>query len=299
MNILDTVNKSIRAYMGAAATTNQPIFVCSYADHTSSTFVPGANDGTLNGTTPVTLVAAPAGSTQRQIKYINIWNNDTVSQSVTIELLSTSAQRTLFRCTLDPGSAVTFTEGIGWVVFNNQGVPRSGGIVVNTGRLMAPPIVDVTANITGTKAITTTQTALVYVGVAGRAASSVTLRYNVTVAAVTITWAEIAIFKGIPLVAANPSLSLLGWADVAGVINTTGRKSTNITLLSNISIGDELWIGIGNQATTAVTIRAYSLVEDCQVGTVVMMVARPSTVASPSSWTINNAVAPWMYCYLN
>lgn len=285
--------------MGANATTNQPIFVCSYADHTASAFTPAANDGTLNGTTPVVMIAAPAGSTQRQVKYINIWNFDTVSHSVTVELLSTAARRTLFQATLDPGSTLTFTEGIGWVVFNNQGVPRSGGIVVNTGRLMAPPIVDVTANITGVKAITTTQTALVYVGVAGRAASSVTLRYNVTVAAITITWAEVAIFKGIPLVAANPSLSLLGWADVAGVVNSIGRKSTNITLLSNISIGDELWIGIGNTAITATTIRAYSLVEDCQVGTVVMMVARPSTVASPSSWTINNAVAPWMYCYLN
>jgi hypothetical protein len=296
---LDSTLEAIRAYMGSSAATNNPIFVSSWDDHTSTTLTPGNSHGTLNGTTAVVIVANPASSTYRSIDEINIWNYDTISHSISIEFYDNVTARKMFEATLDPGDSLRYNRNVGWGVYNNQGVPRAMGVQALMGRLMVPIASNVTANITGTKTITSTQTALTYVGRAGRAASSVTLRYNVTTAGATITWAELGVFKGDLILAANSTLTRLGYADVSGVVNSTGRKSTLVTLSTNIAIGDEIWIGIGCQATTAVVIRAYSLIEDCQAGTVVMMVARPSTVASPTSWTVNNAVGPWMYAYLN
>jgi hypothetical protein len=297
--ILDTTSKSLRVYLGSAATTTNPVFSAAYVDHTTSSCTPGANDGAADNTTAVTVVAAPASSTQRQVKAIDVWNGDTISHQVTVELLNSATQRTLIRATLEPMASLHWAPDAGWYVLTAEGAPRLGGVVSNQSRLMRPVCAAVTANITGTKTCTSNASWLVYVGVASRAASQVTLRYNVTTAAATITWCEAAVFKGTPLVAANPSLSRLGYADVSGVINSTGRKSTTVSLTTNVAVGDELWVGVGCQATTAAVVRAYSLVEDCQVGsTVTLAASRYSTVASPTSWTVDNAVAQWIYAYL-
>ena len=45
-------------------------------------FTPGSQQGSLNGTTNVTVVSAPAASTQRQISQIVIFNADTVSHTI-------------------------------------------------------------------------------------------------------------------------------------------------------------------------------------------------------------------------
>ena len=50
-------------------------------------FTEGSADGVTNGTTAVTMVAAPAASTRRLVKTLTIANTDTASATVKIYLL--------------------------------------------------------------------------------------------------------------------------------------------------------------------------------------------------------------------
>jgi hypothetical protein len=94
---------------GAAATTN-PDFTAAWADDTGSAFTEGASDGVLNGTSSVTLVAAPASSTRRVIKNITIENRDTAAVTLTISYDNNGTLRTIAKVTLNVGDTWT-TDG--------------------------------------------------------------------------------------------------------------------------------------------------------------------------------------------
>lgn len=77
--ILDATTKSLEAKLGGAITTNQLPCCCEWVDVTATAFTPGHTDVATNSGTAVTLVAAPASSTQRIVKHVNIYNKDTVA----------------------------------------------------------------------------------------------------------------------------------------------------------------------------------------------------------------------------
>ena len=108
--ILDATTKSIVATMSGAAATTNPDFTAAYADNNGTVFTEGANDGALNGTNSVTLVAAPAASTRRTIKSITIENKDTAAVTLTISYNNNSTLRTLYKVTLNVGDTWT-TDG--------------------------------------------------------------------------------------------------------------------------------------------------------------------------------------------
>lgn len=108
--ILDATTKSIVATMSGAAATTNPDFTAAYADNNGTVFTEGANDGALNGTNSVTLVAAPAASTRRTIKSITIENKDTAVVTITISYNNNSTLRTLYKVTLNVGDTWT-TDG--------------------------------------------------------------------------------------------------------------------------------------------------------------------------------------------
>ena len=110
MLVLDATTKSIVVAMSGAAATTNPDFTAAYADNNGTTFTEGANDGTLNGTTSVTLIAAPAASTRRTIKTITIENKDTAAVTLTISYNNNSTLRTIVKVTLQVGDTWT-TDG--------------------------------------------------------------------------------------------------------------------------------------------------------------------------------------------
>ncbi len=106
------------------ATTSANIdYSVAYADITTSTFVPGSNEGTMNlSTSPATILAAPAGSTQRQVKLISIVNHDVTSNTVTIKKLITATNYTLSpNLTLLAGESLQFIDSQGWVYYDATG----------------------------------------------------------------------------------------------------------------------------------------------------------------------------------
>jgi len=118
--ILDSTNKSIKAVLGAAPETTNPDFVVSYADTSTSAFTEIANDGVLNGTTEVTLVAAPAENVRRVVKDIRIHNRDTTAVTITLIYQNNNNKRTLAKALLAAGETYTL-DG----VFDNEGDPRT------------------------------------------------------------------------------------------------------------------------------------------------------------------------------
>jgi hypothetical protein len=108
--ILDATTKSIEVAMSGAAATTNPDFTAAFADDTGSAFTEGANDGALNGTNAVTLVAAPAAATRRVIKSITIENKDTAAVTLTISYNNNATLRTIAKVTLNVGDTWT-TDG--------------------------------------------------------------------------------------------------------------------------------------------------------------------------------------------
>ena len=108
--ILDATTKSIEVAMSGAAATTNPDFTAAWADNTGSAFTEGASDGALNGTSAVTLVAAPASSTRRVVKTITIENKDTAPVTLTISYNNNSILRVIAKVTLNVGDTWT-TDG--------------------------------------------------------------------------------------------------------------------------------------------------------------------------------------------
>lgn len=69
-----------------------------------------SSDGTLNGTTPVTLVPAPNNNVIRAVKTININNTDTAAVFCIIQFKNVSTTRTIWRGTLQPGDTWQYGE---------------------------------------------------------------------------------------------------------------------------------------------------------------------------------------------
>ncbi len=69
-------------------------------------FVEGSNDGVLNDTTPVTLVAAPAGGVKRLVRSVRIANNDSADVVLTYSYKHGADSRVVWKGTLNPGDTL-------------------------------------------------------------------------------------------------------------------------------------------------------------------------------------------------
>lgn len=103
----NTPAHSIKVAMGGAAATTNPDWIVAYADNTGTAFTEAASDGTLNGTTDVTLVSGPGAGTRRVIKNISIYNRDSAAVQLIIKYDNGSTQRRLYVVTLAVGDTWT------------------------------------------------------------------------------------------------------------------------------------------------------------------------------------------------
>lgn len=135
MIILDAATKSLEAVLAGAVTTTQLAIVAAFVDVTTTTYIPGASDTATNNTTGVTVVAAPAAATQRQIKLLTVYNADTVVVTVTLRLNNTGTLRPLIKVTLAVGSTLVYTDGEGFRVITATGeiVGTGGSVTVSPG----------------------------------------------------------------------------------------------------------------------------------------------------------------------
>lgn len=89
--ILDTITKVLRVVLGEAHTTNPCQIVTAWAETSSAVFIGGNTNINSNGTTPVVVVAAPSNNgVIRDVHEVRVFNNDTVSHKVILQLFDGS-----------------------------------------------------------------------------------------------------------------------------------------------------------------------------------------------------------------
>jgi len=146
MIILDATTKTLEIDLAGAVTTNQLPVVASYVDVTTTAYTPISSDTATNSTTAVTIVSAPAASTQRQVKLLTVYNADTVSVTVTIQLNNNSTLRSLVVVTLAVGSTLVYTDGEGWRVLTSAGAVVTSTLSPMTSAQLAAIISDETGS---------------------------------------------------------------------------------------------------------------------------------------------------------
>jgi hypothetical protein len=69
-------------------------------------FTPGQQNSITTGNTEVTICSAPAASAQRIIRYISVYNADTVAAVVTVNFQEASTERIIVKATLAAGESL-------------------------------------------------------------------------------------------------------------------------------------------------------------------------------------------------
>jgi hypothetical protein len=160
--------------------------------------------------------------------------------------------------------------------------PSSHG--VGDRRLMAPPGLMAINGIDAT-AFASGESYAVYLGRAWKDNPTFDVVVEVTQAAATITWAEVAIASGLMLAGLAPSLTTRGFVSVAATFNTTGLKTTTVTT-TGVKHGDDVWLILASNATTPFQVRAC-IPDILQSGVFCSKAAtRPSTMAASSAFPV-------------
>lgn len=123
MILLDATTHTLEATTSAAVSTN---YVISYADITTSTFLPASSQGNITTATTTTVVAAPGASTQRQIKLASFYNNGSASQTVTVKKDVSGTEYIIISAVIAAGETLQYTDGNGWEVLDRAGRVRTG-----------------------------------------------------------------------------------------------------------------------------------------------------------------------------
>lgn len=127
--ILDATTKKLQVVLGGAITSAQLQVNVSWADtQNGATFVPGSNSAVTNSATPVDIVAAPAASTQRQIKEVTIQNTDTAAATVTVQTVDGANTRKNIVVTIQVGETLFFAAGQWGVLATNGAIKGSAGV---------------------------------------------------------------------------------------------------------------------------------------------------------------------------
>lgn len=154
----------------------------------------------------------------------------------------------------------------------------------------------------GTKLLNNTEAYANYYGKAGAAISAMSLRLQVLAAGAGLTWAEIAIAKGTPVIGAGTNLTVVGYAKVAAVINSLGSKTVAIVLSTPLVATDDVWVIYGASATvTSPALWASNIGDQTQAGTILQNGAsfQPSqNVGTPAAFTVSAGGVPTVVAQL-
>ncbi len=129
MLTLGTTTQTLEALLGGAAATTNPAAVVSYAEHTATTYTGKVQHTDLNGTTAVTILSAPASSTEHVVRGVAISNIDTAAVTLTVRFKDTSGStvyRTVFKATLSVGDTAGYDDD-GWYVMDSTGARKGIG----------------------------------------------------------------------------------------------------------------------------------------------------------------------------
>jgi len=129
MLTLANTTQTLEALLAGAVATTNPAAVVSYAEHTATTYTGKVQHADLNGTTAVTILSAPASSTEHVVRGVAISNIDTAAVTLTVRFKDTSGStvyRTVFKATLSVGDTAGYDDD-GWYVMDSTGARKGIG----------------------------------------------------------------------------------------------------------------------------------------------------------------------------
>lgn len=123
MLVLDDTT-TIKAHLSGTGTFP---FYAVWADLTATGLDVGAPAyGTLSGTSDVTVVAAPAASTIRTVKYVSIVNDTANARTATVMVADGVGTTQITAVTLSQQERLEYEDGCGWRVFTAEGILKQG-----------------------------------------------------------------------------------------------------------------------------------------------------------------------------
>lgn len=119
--ILNTVNRKLQVVLTTAKTTSDMSVLVDYSDLNGENSTDDMQLSTTNGTTAVDICFAPAEGVKRDIKGIQINNQDTASKVVRVSLVDNGTAHRLVSATLQIGDTLGYTDAAGWYVIDTNG----------------------------------------------------------------------------------------------------------------------------------------------------------------------------------
>ena len=120
--ILNSTTQTLEIVLGSAVAANECPVTVDYVLFTSSATTPSVQLSTTNSTTAVTVLSAPASSTQYKINGITVANKDTSPITITIQINDNSVIYGVAQSiVIAVGSTLQFTDTRGWFVINASG----------------------------------------------------------------------------------------------------------------------------------------------------------------------------------
>lgn len=122
MILLTSTSDKLRLTTGQARNVDVH---ASWLDNAAGTVTPGRTNSAITTATTTDIVAAPASSVQRNVKYLNIRNRD-ASNTIDLTVIHTDGTNAmeLFKVTLNAQEELIFVEGLGWGVYGADGIIR-------------------------------------------------------------------------------------------------------------------------------------------------------------------------------
>lgn len=119
MILLTATTDKLQLVTGSAGTIN---FHASWVDNNAGTITPGRSNSAPTTATTTDVVAAPASSTQRNVKTMNIRNaHASNANTLTVLFNDNGTTYELFKCSLAAQEVLTYVEGIGWDIYAADG----------------------------------------------------------------------------------------------------------------------------------------------------------------------------------
>ena len=136
---LDNTTRSLVLSLAGNIQSNQLQIVANYSDNNGTTYTGGTKTTLSNNTSYVTIVAAPAASTVRDIDNIAIYNKDNVSSIVNVLLNDNSTYYQIINTILQTGESLLYTHGQGQRAVDINGCTKTSIVSQSAENLIGTP----------------------------------------------------------------------------------------------------------------------------------------------------------------
>ena len=285
---LTTTNHKLQIVLGGSVTTNQLQCVTSYKIYTSSATTDGQVAINTNNTTDVDLAGAPSSGETYEIQNINVYNADTVAQTVTIKIDVSATETILYKGVVGVGDVISWTAEGGWKNTSNNVTPLLNNKKVLTGALYETFDRDLCDEV-NTAALSSGRLSLqaIYLP-AGTTINSISF-WSATTAAGTPTNQLFGLFdSSYNLLRSSTNDTTTAWA-------ANSRKTLSLTSAFTTTYSGIHYLGIMVTATTVPTLKGNTAKTGGQLSagaptmggtsTTGLTTALPATAAAPGTVT--------------